>query len=171
MFFQPWVVKHPAFVQQNAYPPALQSYHIPGAECRWIMGDFGTLIGQLIPNDQYTVSLHHFFLETFTYVQFPFDTIHPVLLYNHESVLTFRLEIGKERVPIGPGDFQPHSFHFLNGLHQPYPLSIRKGNYTFFMIDASSLELQTILNNVVLRDIYMKALKDYLRGIARRVGK
>jgi hypothetical protein len=163
--------KHGFAIRTPILPPDLKDYEFPGSRLNCVRGDFGTVISQLIPNDEHVVSLHHLFLYSAAWLQFPFNEIESLLLYNHGKEIPVRIDIGTEQLPIGPGDIQADSFHTLGGLKKPYPLHFKKGNYSFFTIDTSSRNMYLMAKNRVVMETYFLNLKSFLMGIVERLPK
>ncbi len=124
MFFHPLLKRHNVSANFSFLPPDLEQFQIEGESTQYIISDFGRMIGQLIPNDQYTVSLHHWFLDRSAHLTFPFEAFQPILLFNHSVPIPLRIDMGTERVAMGNGDIAQNAFHAINGLQDRCSLII-----------------------------------------------
>lgn len=163
--------KHPDVNTTNQIPSQHQKMAIKGASVHCMQGDFGVLINQNIPSDSWRIYMHHFFFESYTWIQYPANEIYPLILLNYGKELKIYSYLGPDqRVKICGNEFLgKRTFHILAGDYPLFPTACDKGEYHFFSVAGHLHQVETIIQNPVLRDLIFPELIEMLTAIGKKL--
>jgi len=152
-------------------PSAYQNVSIRGASVHCLQGDFGVLINQSIPSDSWRICMHHFFFKSYTWIQYPPNEIYPLVLFNYGKELRIYSYLGPDQpVKICGNEFLgKKTFNILSGDYALFPTACDKGSYHFFSIGGHLHQVETIIQNTVLRDSIFPELTKMLTAIGRKL--
>jgi len=162
---------HPNVQTINFLPAQHKNIYIEGASVHCLQGDFGVLINQTIPSDSWRISMHHFFFESYTWIQYPANEIYPLILFNHGKELKIYTYLGPDQpVKICGNEFLgKRTFHILAGDYPLFPTACDKGQYHFFSLAGHLHQIETIIQNPILRDSIFPELIEMLNAIGEKL--
>jgi hypothetical protein len=162
---------HGRIATSHHIPPQHQNIYIKGASVHCLQGDFGLLFNQTIPSDSWRISMHHFFFESYTWIQYPANEIYPLILFNYGRELNIHTYLGPDQ-PIkicGNESLGKRTFNILAGHYALFPTACDKGEYHFFSIAGHLHQVERIIQNPVLRDSVFPELIEMLTAIGKKL--
>jgi hypothetical protein len=162
---------HPNVETIDHIPPQHQNTYIKGAFVHCLQGDFCLLINQTIPSDSWRICMHHFFFASYTWIQYPANEIYPLILFNYGKELKIYTYVGPgQPVKLCGNEFLgKKAFNILAGDYALFPAACDKGEYHFFSIAGHLHQVETIIQNPILRDAIFPELIEMLTVIGKKL--
>ena len=162
---------HPEVETTDHIPVQHQNIAISGASVHCQQGNFGVLINQTIPSDSWRICMHHFFFGSYTWIQYPANEIYPLILFNYGKELKIYTYLGPgQPVKICGNDFLgKRTLNILTGDYALFPTACDKGEYHFFSVAGHLHQVETIIQNPLLRDSIFPELIQMLTAIVKKI--
>jgi hypothetical protein len=167
------IEKHSYVFHSNMIPSGFEKYKVPGSTIYSLEGDFGALINQSIPADNWHISLHYFFFKTYTWLRYPGSRDCPVIIFNcGKNDLKIHNYVSPDQrvwLSCNGGPLKEDDCAILDCDYYLFPVACEKGNYQFFTVTGGPHQIESIVYNDVLREIAIPELLDTLRDIGHKI--
>jgi hypothetical protein len=166
------IAKHLYVSHTDSMPLGFEKYKVAGSAQDSLQGNFGTLINQSIPADNWHINLHYFFFNTYTWLKYPNIKDSPVILFNcgkRELKIHYYISSDKRVWLSGNNPLKKDDCAVMDGDYYRFPVACEQGNYQFFTVTGEPHQIESIMYNDVLREIVFPELLDMLRSIGHKI--